>query len=509
MKPKEILVKEAFTRIIPSPNMTSIGEAKSVGTDYDLSYVYDSPLRQKMSQADFLREYDVNAHKINSLKYYPNALMRDSEGKITAKIKSRIAIAYQERILTKRLVTLTGNNVDLKLSNSKRSVVDQEMLNLFREGWDTHDMETCLYQAFKADGKTGDCAVCFYMNDGKIGWRVFSYENGDILYPQYDPMTGKLAVFGRMYFVRDEDNNEKVRFLDVYDDTFYMRYRQKRNGVKGAYNKFMGVLGMDEWEVDQPAIPHNFNRIPIAYDRYGEPFWANSQDSIDLYELTISQLAENNQAYALRILYALGGEIELQTNVDGTPSMINSAEPNAKVGFLEPADSSKSFELQLSILEKAIMRNSFASETPELKSGSDLSSPTIRMMMMDSYQKAQDDALHFQPFLNDIVELFKYGYGIESGKASDFTLLQIRAEIFPYVFMSETEVVNNIAILRNSGVLSKQSAAEMAYDLGYGVVSEYDRVVDEEREALIGTTPIVRGNSNNNIVNQARNQSAE
>lgn len=504
MTPQMILVKDAFTRLIPSPNMTSIGEAKSIGSDNNLAYVYERPQRQVMTQADFLREHDVNAHKINSMKYYPNAIMRDSNGKITAKIKSRIAVAYQERILTKRLVTLTGNNVDLKLANSKRSKADQDMLNLFREGWDTHNIETCLYQAIKADGKTGDCAVCFFMQDQKVGWRVFSYENGDVLYPHYDPMTGKLAVFGRKYSVRDSSDNEAVEYLDVYDDTYYKRYKQVKTGLKGAVNKVKGVVGLDGWEVDQAPIPHGFQRIPIAYDRYGEPFWANSQDSIDLYELTISQLAENNQAYALRILYAMGGEIELKTNIDGTPSMINSVEPNAKVGFLEPADSSKSFELQLTILEKNIMRNSFASETPELKSGSDLSSPTIRMMMMDSYQKAQDDALHFQPFLDDIVELFKYGYGIEVGKSSDFNLLQIRAEIFPYVFMSETEVVSNIVQSVAINALSRQSASEMLYDLGYGVVSEYERLIEEEREKLIGSLPAEQGSSSNNVVARSR-----
>ena len=508
MKPQQILVKEAFTRIIPSPNMTSIGEAKSIGTDSNLAYVYEKPQRQIMTQADFLREHDVNAHKINSLKYYPNAIMRDSNGKITAKIKSRIAVAYQERILTKRLVTLTGNNVDLKLANSKRSKQDQEMLNLFREGWDTHNLEPCLYQAFKADGKTGDCAVCFYLKDGKVGWRVFSYENGDVLYPHYDPMTGKLAVFGRKYSVRDANNDEVVEYLDVYDDVNYMRYKQVKKGAAGAFNKVKNVLGFDGWEIDQTPIAHKFDRIPIAYDRYGEPFWANSQDSIDLYELTISQLAENNQAYALRILYAMGGEIELKTNIDGTPSMINSSEPNARVGFLEPADSSKSFELQLNILEKNIMRNSFASETPELKSGSDLSSPTIRMMMMDSYQKAQDDALHFQPFLDDVVELFKYGYGIEMGKSSSFNTLQLKAEIFPYVFMSETEVVSNIVQSVAINALSRRSASEMLYDLGYGVISEYDRLQEQEREALVGTKPVQVGSTANNTVNLARNNAS-
>jgi hypothetical protein len=153
------------------------------------------------------------------------------------------------------------------------------------------------------------------------------------------------------------------------------------------------------------------------------------------------------------------------------------------------------------------MRNSFASETPELKSGSDLSSPTIRMMMMDSYQKAQDDALHFQPFLNDVVELFKYGYGIESGRASDYNTLKIKAEIFPYVFMSETEVVANIVQSVAINALSRRSASEMLYDLGYGVISEYDRLMEEEREKLVGIVPN-QGTSANNVVNQARNKAA-
>ena len=501
MKPKQILVKEAFTRLVPSDKMSMFGIERTIGSSSALAYYNDNPARAVVTQADFLREHDVNAHMINSLKYWPNAIMKNKSGKIAAKIRSRIAVAFQERILVKRLVTLTGNNVDLKLANSKRTKQDQELLNFFREGWDTHNLETCLYQAIKADGKTGDCAVCFYMDKGKVGWRVFSYEAGDILYPHYSPITGKLAVFGRKYAMRDSDNKESIEYLDVWDDTYYTRYKYNKQGLQGTLNMVKDALGLDGWEIDQEPIAHNFQRIPIAYDRYGEPFWANSQDAIDLYELTISQLAENNQAYALRILYALGGDVELETTIDGTPTMINSPDPNTKLGFLEPAESS---ELQLSVLEKSIMRNSFASETPELKSGSDLSSPTIRMMMMDSYQKAQDDALHFQPFLDDVVELFKYGYGIETSRSSDFNLLNMRAEIFPYVFMSETEVVSNIVQSVSIGALSKRSASEMLYDLGYGVISEHERLIEQSREELIGTQPAIQGTSANNIVGKAR-----
>jgi hypothetical protein len=125
------------------------------------------------------------------------------------------------------------------------------------------------------------------------------------------------------------------------------------------------------------------------------------------------------------------------------------------------------------------------------------------MMMMDSYQKAQDDALHFQPFLDDIVELFKYGYGIESSRISDFNTLNLKAEIFPYVFMSETEVVSNIVQSVSIGALSKRSASEMLYDLGYGVISEYDRLLEQSREELVGNV-LNKGTSANNVVNQAR-----
>ena len=100
MTPKQILSKEAFTRLVPSESLNCIGDEKTISSSSNIAYSYETPLKKVMSQADFLREYDVNAHKINSLKYYPNAIMKGKEGKIAAKIKSRIAVAYQERILT-------------------------------------------------------------------------------------------------------------------------------------------------------------------------------------------------------------------------------------------------------------------------------------------------------------------------------------------------------------------------------------------------------------------------
>ena len=49
----------------------------------------------------------------------------------------------------------------------------------------------------------------------------------------------------------------------------------------------------------------------------------------------------------------------------------------------------------------------------------------------------------------------------------------------------------------------------MAYELGYGINSEYERIIAEEREELIGTQTAQPGNSGNNIVNIAREASSK
>ena len=83
-------------------------------------------------------------------------------------------------------------------------------------------------------------------------------------------------------------------------------------------------------------------------------------------------------------VYPVAEGMEVMTNTDGTPSRIDSVDPNAKVGFLEPAQGADgAFTAQLSIMEKNIMRGSFAVETPEIKSGADMSSRTVKMLFAD------------------------------------------------------------------------------------------------------------------------------
>lgn len=500
MTPDRIRVKESFKRIIPA-NLVGPGPSQAprgLGNSR-ANYSVDPLMYELRTQSDFLREYDVNAHLINSMKYYPNPFSKDSDNKVYQKIKSRVAVGFQGRIHTKRLTALVGNNVSHRLIRGfKNSEQAQNWLADFREGWEEKNIEVAIHEAISADGKVGDAAICFWLSNGKMGWRTFSYENGDILYPHYDRLTGEISLFAREYTESGGDKDEEqTTFLDVWDDTYYIRYKKSHKSDK------------EPWEVDEAKKPHGFPMCPIAYHRYGGPFWTPSQSLIENYEMALSQFAENNAAYALRILYTIGEEMEVISDLDGTPQRIDSSDPNAKVGFLEPADAARSFELQLTTLEKDIMRSSFAVETPEIKSGSDMSSLTVKMLFADSYLKAVEDAMNYQLFLDRATALFKYSYGIEVKHRSDYNRFRVKAELLPFVFMSESETVAALVQLVGSGVLSKQTASELAYNSGYGTADEWNRILNEAHEEMVAEAKATAAAKQpTNVVSQARqNQS--
>lgn len=486
--PSDILVKEPFKRLLPSEDLV-VGMEKLAAASGVAPYNEGVVKYQILSQAEFLREYNVSAHKINSIKYRPNPFNKDTEGAVHAKILSRTSIPLQSIFHLKRTVALTGKGTRKRILAANASAEQQAKFAAWVEGWAQKGMEVSVSNLISADGKVGDSAIALYISNGKFGWRALSYEKGDILYPHYDPVSGELALFGRKYSVRSDDGTEMVQYLDVWDSQNYMRYRYDLKGFKGLTAKAKKSVGASPWVVDAKPKPHGFKEVPIVYDRYGEPFWAQSQDCIDKIESTLSDLSENNRAYALRILLAFGTDMKVTTDFDGTPSLIESSDPNAKASFLEPADSSGSVDTQLKWLKEMAYKGSFVVETPEIKSGADLSGLAVRTMFADSYLKGQDDADHFYPALQRLSRLFTYGWSIEVGKSAQYADFRVELEIEPFVFMSENDDINALVQLKGIGAISRRTATERATDMGLGVASENERILQEEHDALLGVQP--------------------
>lgn len=488
MKPEDIMRKKAFTRIAPKDSLAGLGGPYVVTptpqfSEGQLSYI-------TMTQADFMREFDQNAHKIMSKTYYPNPITYDKkEKKYYEKVLTRVTVNLPEIFANQRTSILTGNDIDLKLMSDGKNQKMQDRLSSFSEGWALRDMEVAVYELVYGNAVTGDAAIACYIENGQFGWRSLSYMKGDVLYPHYDTY-GRLALFGRKY-VQEEKGNPVV-YLDVWDKTKYYRYRQDTSSKSTV------------WKMEGSGTPHGFNRIPIVYYRYGEPFWSGAMNSVDGIELALSQLYENNKQYALRILVSLGGTMQVKASMDGTPRQINSPDPNAKVSFLEPADASGSFELQLNKMIKFAYQAAHCVEAPELKSGADVSSLTVQMLYADVFHQALLDAKSFQAGLNDLVTLYQYGWGIETGKPNEFDpqVFRVKGKMIPYIMKSENEEVNNISTLANAGGLPKKAVAEESYKLGYGTPRNYEELKQEEHDALLNQTTVQKTNS----VNASRQQ---
>ena len=494
MTPKEILLKEPFKRI--NPDIASRGW-DIYGDDGAIRSVPPSNASyQIVSQDDFLREYDPNGHKIWDRSYYMDRLKTDDKGRTYIHYVERNAFAFQSVITTKRLTHLWGNPIRFTNSSPNPTEAQDLLMRDFKQGWAKKNMEEGLFACGKSEAITGDAAMCFYLKGGVVGYKTFSYQNGEVLYPHYDRFTGKLSTFGRQYKSYGNDGVTVINeFLDVWDERNLTTY-QRTNNLK---TKVKSIIGLDGWEMVNSPKPHGFQRIPVAYKRNAVgACWSLSQDSIDKYELAVSNLSENNKAYAFRILFLKGEQVNAVAGGDGGVGLIT-GDKDSEAKFLERADASASFELQLKILRQNIFTNSFSVEPPEVKGG-DLPGVTIKLLYSPAVEKSMEEKAEWNYFIDDCVELFKYGYGMEVSKMAEYETLDVRGEIIPYVHQNSMEIQTILNGAVTSGVLSKQTAAENGV---YSSNNEYEKIRKEAEAKMAQEVEIKTAENEVNAARQA------
>lgn len=458
--------------------------------------------RIELYQSEFISELNPSGHKINDTSYYENIFKEvkrtDQEGKEIKSIVEiaieRVAIPIQPVILEKQLTHACGNNIQF-IDSSRNPEENKEILLEFKQGWLKKNMETAKYDLIRSVKSTGDGAFCAVMNKGKFEYRIFSALNGDSLHP-IKGLDGKLKEFGRSYSVFDYEKGEDVIYMEKWDNKNYTRYKYS-----------LGSQSNDGWDIDISPKPHGFTNIPIIYVHNPTgACWTPVQDLIDKLEMALSQLFENNKSYAFRIMVIQGG-FEIQGDIRGQARAILMDDPNAKAGFMEKADASDSFTLQLEQTLKFILMGSFTVLPPEIKGG-DLPGVTIKILYSPAVEKAINDKNFYNEPIDNMVNLFKEGYGMELIKTTQYNKLDIRGEIIPYVHSNDAETANIINTSVLDGSLSVETAAEI-HPLAKN--DEFNRILKQNREEITGTGGIeeykgVGNQTGDNIYNQQQEQ---
>ena len=477
---RDLLTKKPFTRIMPDGH-DSHGEI--IGSPRDEHVPFDQLVRERRTQQDFLRELDPSGHLIFDKEYYPDIWRYDDESeRYYLQEVPRYAFAWQRIILIKQLAHFTGNDLQFEVASEKDDEQEMKTLRAFKRGWAKKNMETAWYMLAKSVKATGDGAFVGFIDNGKFGWKYLSFLNGDVLYPHYDRRTGRLNLFARAYNNYNEDGTVVERYIDVWDDTYYYRLRgdgEPQNTferIKGFI--FQKVFKVPEFEIEEMSR-HGFPRIPVAYHRDDDgPCWSPSQDAIDNYEMAFSRLAQSNHDFGLPIMYIKGeGSEELEDKDFTHASKIILLPTGGEVGFLNRQDASNAYKSELDTLEKSIYQQSSAVKAPELKSG-DTPGVAIKMLYTDAYEKAMSDAQEYQEAIGDIIDIFTYGYGVETTQRLAFQSLEMTHYVKPYIHLNETELITNLSASVQNGYLSKQTASEKS---PYSTPQEWDRICKEQK----------------------------
>lgn len=472
---ENLLTKLPFTRVLPSGYMKGqvVKDLRPMPVRGDRTYF------KVFTQADFLREYYPTGHMINSPEYYPDRIKYDeTQKKFFKESVFRAAFPFQMIITVQQLVHLFGNDVRHELTDSKNNEEVNNLFLEFQKGWLEKNIDIALYEFGKSLKITGDAATVFYLHEGKVYTKTLSYLNGDTLYPHYHPITGKLDGFARQFSDYDADSKERTEWVEVWDEKYMYTYRRDKQGVGAVVSKIKELFGLSGYILDREPEPHNFPRVPVAYHRSDDgPCWSFSQDAIDKYELAISHLCQNNMAYAFPIMILKGDDVEIQGDMYGAVKAITMGKED-DAGFMARPQASEEFTLQINTLLKMIFMGSFIVMPPEVKSG-DLPGVAIKLIYSPSLEKAMIDAKEINHVVDEYQELFLYGYGVETGKLTQFLGLNILSYLIPYIHQNAAEVIQNLTSCVTAGILSRQSASDQT---GYDKNAEWDRIIREKKE---------------------------
>lgn len=486
---RKILVRKPFFELTPKGYMTHDGFCRNeVSDNEDPQMPQDTLYRVIKTQKDFLREFYPTSHKIFDKDLYPDIWRKNPENnKWYVQDIQRTAFAFQQVIHTKHTLHLTGNDIQFELAGDPEMKKQEENINLlakFKKGWYMHDMEIRHYEAVSSYMKVAEAAVVGYFDKNKkFGTRTLAFDRGDTLYPQTDPLTGELVVFARKYYDYDEEGNEKIEWVEVWDDRKFYRFKKQVNegAVKETVKKIAKIFGIDDYTCVEEK-DHGFPFIPVAYVRNDDgPCWSAVQKNIEDYEEAFSYLCENNKAYAFPImkLKGDGDDITIIGDTDGSAKTIQITDTNGDADFINGTDASEAFATQLNKSYDLIYELSFTVKPPELKSG-DLPGVAIKLLYSPAIEVAENDAKKMHTFLDQLVRICKYGIGMEEDCMATMTGLPIHAWVEIYVHQNKSEIITNLATAVQNSFLSKQTASERCPD--FPVNDEYDRIMREKKE---------------------------
>lgn len=483
--PQKMLYKRPFTRgcISPSVNDTSDGK------ECDINNIREARLpRIKkciVSQERFVKEIDPNCHDVIFDKNLPSICVKlDGGGYSEVKFK-RFGLAFQQRIVEKKVLALCGNKRVFTLHDGNPSDELKKNFADFKWHWEKDNQDGIEMRAVDTQQRYGDVGMLVYMNeDNNVKSRTFSYADGYQIISHKDD-NGE-PLLDCVYYATEDG----VRHIDAYDSKWHYHFSDIVS-VDGANQQ-----NTDGWNLIYQE-EHGFSESPLVTKR-GDVAWNSVQDLIDLFETVYNLFAVIQKRHGWGILY-IKGKIKDEAKRIAGSIILNDTSLDGKgsAEFKTPPSPSYMLEFLQSILDQIQIGCGCTFILPkDVKTGGDLSGLAIQMTRSLDIEEAANSVIEWQNFVSKHVRLYKEGLAkqlVASGEnknaITEFEKMEVSASFKPWQPFDEAAWNQMLCTLKGAGLISTQTGIEKNTVSAPDEIIRRKRELDEETKSTIVGQP--------------------
>ncbi len=401
--------------------------------------------------------------------------------------QAKIVVTFQKKIVNFAVSFLFGAPVNLENNSSEKKF--DKAFGLIKDTWKKAKLDSHNKKLARTLFKETQVAEYFEVvkdKDGnlKIRATIFSYENGDRIYPFFNEY-GDMVAFTRTYQALNEEG-KKIDYVDVYTAEQIITFAK---GTKNTWEKTERVNGviLGEGETEEKVM---IDKIPIVYYEQDETEWDDVQTQIDKFELRLSKLIDTNDYFSSPAVKIKGklkegtmpdkGEIAKLFQIEAED--IGGQTVYGDVGYITWDQTPASMELELKTLKGLIHSQT---QTPDLsfdnvKGIPNISGIALKFMFLDSILKSLNKQEIFAEGFNRRINILKaiHSKMINLDEAKNFNDLDIGIKFGDVLPESLVEIVNTLYTASGAKPIMSQKSAVRQNPL----VEKPDEVLDEIEE---------------------------
>ena len=475
MKIEDLLVKPLWRRRLPPKQQNK----KQTGGITTLPMQFDSGSFRLMSQSDFLDELNPSSHLINCVnyramrtkyKYNPTTKTNEPNG---LEDVERIAVAVQQGIRRHKRTHTFGN--DMWFGSESKDDEGDKLVSLYRSHWNMTGMTDALSSWGDALFGTGDAGLYLYREGDRINYKVFSFENGDVIAYKKDAKGND--IFIRMFAY---EGKKAVEIYGPVNVEFWLSGgKPEENGTPDPMDDKKVLEVSEDGYVLKARVAHGRQSCPVVYARLNDVVWGIGQPTIEHIESLLSDLGENNKYFAYQILFLSGGVMNLPP-AKGMGKTIASKSPDGKAEILKPANASDTFKLDY---EKSCdmlweCTGTTVVDPKEMKAGENTGA-FITNLYWREIQWSKNMIADLRPAFNTCVSIFSEYVGLIESKSTEMKNLRMSFLLEPFVPKNITEEINNVCNAKNSKITSIKTASG---EIPFNSPREEERLEKELKE---------------------------